>query len=65
MKTLFYSAVIFAFVFLVGTSTAKPKRVICKTSSIHMTVSADGKGYIVTSAIVCTNGKIALLGKRG
>jgi hypothetical protein len=46
------------------TSTpVKTSKVRCKSSSIHATVTADGKGYVLTSATVCTNGKLTLSGK--
>lgn len=53
-----------AFVLPVHVADAAKPKIVCKRTSIRMTVSADGKGYVLTSAIVCSNGKIALRGKQ-
>jgi len=38
-------------------------KVHCTQSGIHATVTGDGKTFILTSATVCSNGKIKLEGR--
>ena len=64
MKLLAGVVIVLALV-IPGHAQAKHKyRIQCKKSSIHMTFSADGKSYVVTSAIVCKRVKVVLKGHR-
>jgi hypothetical protein len=61
-----YAAMIAAALAVIApAANAKSKnRVQCKTATIHATVSTDNSRWVLTSAVVCTNGKISLNGRR-